>query len=77
LTCKECHLVTKAPTRLAPQVLGDFYSTFQRPKVKPIGTWYKLTVGAYSELPIWSNNVTVIDVPPMARQRKRRRSEVD
>jgi hypothetical protein len=77
LACEECHLASKSPKLLIPQVLGDFYDTYARPEAKPIGAWYMLTSGAYSELPIWSNDAIVTGSPPSVRQKKRRRSEVD
>lgn len=77
LTCENCHLMTSLPRCLTPQVIGDFVDTYQRQKEKAIGAWYNLTAGAYCELPVWSNNVVVMDSPPTVRQRKRRYSDVD
>lgn len=77
LACDKCHLTTKPPKLLTPQMLGDFYNTYERPKEKPIGAWYKLSAGAFCELPLWSNEVVVMDSPPTVRPRKRRHSDVD
>lgn len=70
-------MTTEQPICLTPQVLGGFYSTFERPKEKPIGAWYKLNRGAYCDLPLWSSNTLLLTAPPTVRQRKRRHSEVD
>jgi hypothetical protein len=77
VTCEKCHLATKLPMLLTPQVLGDFHDRYHKPKTRPIGAWYKLTTAADYELPVWSNDVRVIDPPPTVRQRKRKYSEMD